>query len=74
MTNILKPKRQDADSCIEESLQLLRRARDLLVLADCPRSASAVRKAIASVGGAQRHAQRRPVAACRMLEGQALTM
>lgn len=42
---------------IKNAEQLLRQARDLLVLASAPRAAEKVRRAIKSVGGAIRNAQ-----------------
>lgn len=41
---------------IREAIEHLRAARDLLVSVGAPRAADAVRRAIASAGGAERHA------------------
>lgn len=42
---------------IDEAIELLKKARDLLVTAEAPRTVAKVRLALTSAGGAKRHAQ-----------------
>jgi len=63
MTRKLTEKSEAADETIGIAHAHLREARDLLAQAGCPQATKAVRRAMKSVEGAQRHATRRPVAA-----------
>ncbi|HRY01581.1 MAG TPA: hypothetical protein P5256_00530 [Beijerinckiaceae bacterium] len=63
MTRKVTEKPENADQAIGIAHAHLREARDLLMQAGCPQATKAVRRAMKSVEGAQRHAARRPVAA-----------
>ena len=58
----LKAKAPFADNDVARAIDMLKNARDLLKLHDCPRTLARVRLAITSAEGAQRHMHRRKLA------------
>lgn len=60
MTRTLTEKDEAADGMIAEARFHLRQARNYLRAAKCPQATNAVRRALKSADGAQRHASRRP--------------
>jgi len=63
MTRKLTEKSETTDKMIADAHSRLRQARDLLRSAKCSQATKAVRRALKSAEGAQRHASRRPAAA-----------
>lgn len=54
-----RPHTADTDNALADALVLLRHAREAAKKADSPRAAAAIRRALKSTEGAQRHANRR---------------
>lgn len=59
MARKLRPADQASVYCVNIAAKLLRDALEMLKVADCPRAAEKVRRALKSTDGARRHANRR---------------